>query len=130
MKIIHEQEAEEIRLPGRAMKWLVSSNTLPSENMSVCVIRVPAGETVHPAHAHPNCEEFIYVMQGQGRIMVDGDVADVQAGTSVLFPAESIHMLQNSGSEDMKVICFFAPPADLSTYRHFEGISFPKDTTE
>jgi len=126
MKIIHEQKAEEVQLPGRALKWLVSPDTLPAENMSVCMIRVPAGETVHPAHAHPNCEEFIYVMQGQGRIMVDEEVEDVQAGTSVLFPAKSIHMLQNNGSEEMKVICFFAPSVDLSTYRHFEGISFPE----
>lgn len=126
MEIIHEQEAEEIQLPGRALRWLVSSDTLSAENMSVCVIRVPAGETVHPAHAHPDCEEFIYVMQGQGRIMVDEEVADLQAGTCVLFPAQSIHMLQNNGGEEMKVICFFAPSVDLGTYQYFEDISFPE----
>jgi hypothetical protein len=34
-------------------------------------------------------------------------------------------MLQNSGSEEMKVICFFAPASDLSTYRFFEDVEFP-----
>jgi hypothetical protein len=35
-------------------------------------------------------------------------------------------MLQNTGETEMKVACFFAPPSDLSTYRFFEEIDFPK----
>jgi hypothetical protein len=34
-------------------------------------------------------------------------------------------MLQNSGEEDMKVICFFAPPADFSSYKFYDDIEFP-----
>ncbi len=34
-------------------------------------------------------------------------------------------MLQNTGDDEMKVICFFAPPSDLGTYKFFEDIEFP-----
>ena len=52
----------------------------------MCVIRVEPGETVRPAHSHPNGEEVIYVVKGSGRVMVEGEVAPVQAGSAVLFP--------------------------------------------
>jgi hypothetical protein len=34
-------------------------------------------------------------------------------------------MLHNTGSEEMKVICFFAPATGLDNYRLHEGVDFP-----
>ncbi len=45
----------------------------------------------------------------------------------VLFPQGKVHMLQNSGTEEMKVICFFAPPSDLGTYKFFKDVDFPSE---
>ena len=91
----------------------------------MCVIEVDPGQTVRPAHSHPNGEEIIYIVQGNGRVMIDGVVEPVKQGCAVLFPQGSIHMLQNSGGVQMKVACFFAPPADLSNYKFFDDIEFP-----
>jgi quercetin dioxygenase-like cupin family protein len=93
--------------------------------MSVCVIRVAPGETVRPAHSHPNGEETIYIIRGTGRVLVSGEVATVTEGSTVLFPQGAVHMLQNTGKEEMKVICFFAPASDLSNYKFFETVQFP-----
>ncbi len=49
-----------------------------------------------------------------------------KAGCAVLFPQGNVHMLQNSGSERMKVACFFAPATDLSNYKFFDDIQFPE----
>ena len=43
------------------------------------------------------------------RVMVSGEVSPVSEGTAVLFPQGAVHMLHNTGSEEMKVVCFFAP---------------------
>ena len=126
MKIIHESEAAEDKLPGRAMRWLASESVLGAEKMSVCTIRVPAGETVRPAHAHPDGEELIFILEGSGRVLVDGEVKPVQTDTAVLFPKGSVHMLQNNGKKEMRVICFFAPPADPSVYKFYEDVRFPE----
>jgi len=53
-------------------------------------------------------------------------VEAVKEGAAVLFPQGSVHMLQNTGREDMKVICFFAPPSNLSTYKFFDDVDFPE----
>ena len=57
---IHEDDAVELGLPGRRMRWLVSNDAVKANNCSVCVIRVAPGEKVTPAHSLPNGEEVIY----------------------------------------------------------------------
>jgi len=123
--IVHESDIDEVALPGRYLRWLVNGGTLNAKHLSVCVIRVLPGEKVRPAHAHPNGEEVIYIIRGSGRVMVDGAVEAVKEGAAVLFPQGSVHMLQNTGDEEMKVICFFAPASNLSTYEFFEEVDFP-----
>ncbi|MDR2932661.1 MAG: cupin domain-containing protein [Oscillospiraceae bacterium] len=125
MPVIHEKDIEEKSLPGRAMRWLVTPEKDASKYTSMCVIRVPVGGTVRPAHAHPNGEEIIYIVSGHGRVVIDGKVDDVYEGTAVLFPQNSVHMTQNTGDTEMKVACFFAPPSDISTYKFFEDVDFP-----
>jgi quercetin dioxygenase-like cupin family protein len=122
---IHESEAVEHDLPGRRLRWLVNGGGIEARHASLCVIQVAPGETVRPAHSHPDGEEIIYILSGSGRVMVDGAVDRVEAGSVVLFPQGAVHMLQNNGAEEMKVACFFAPAADFSSYRFFDEIDFP-----
>lgn len=124
--IIHESEVTELAKPGRFMKWLITPENTGSEHLSVVLIRVPPGAVVRPAHAHPNGEEVIYIIEGQGRVYIEGEVNEVSKGHAVLFRKGSIHMLKNDGTVEMRVICFFAPPSDLSTYKMYEDIEFPK----
>jgi quercetin dioxygenase-like cupin family protein len=125
--ILHEDAAEPLDLPGRQLRWLVSDkpNTIAAKYCSACVIRVPPGEKVRPAHSHPNGEEVIFVISGSGRVMVSGEVQLVAPGTTVLFPQGAVHMLHNTGDAEMKVICFFAPPTGLENYRMHEDVDFP-----
>ena len=123
--LVHENDLEEVNLPGRHLRWLVNRELLHAQHLSVCVVRIAPGETVKPAHSHPNGEEVVYIIRGRGRVMVDGAVDAVAEGTTILFPQGSVHMLQNNGSEELKAICFYAPPSDLSTYKFFEDVEFP-----
>jgi quercetin dioxygenase-like cupin family protein len=125
--ILHEDDVERLDLPGRQLRWLVSDkpHTIASKYCSACVIRVPPGEKVRPAHSHPNGEEVIFVISGSGRVMVAGEVQAVAPGTTVLFPQGAVHMLHNTGRQEMKVVCFFAPPTGLENYRMHEEVDFP-----
>ena len=123
--VLHELDAEELDLPGRRLRWVVSKDGLPSQHASACVIRVAPGERVRPAHSHPNGEEVIYIVSGEGRVLVAGDIAAVQSGSVVLFPQGAVHMLHNTGTTEMKVVCFFAPPTSLENYRMHDDVDFP-----
>jgi len=126
LPIVDETSIEALDLPGRDLRWLVTQESTGAKHCTMCVIEVQPGQTVRPAHSHPNSEEVIYILQGSGRVMIDGVVEPVKAGCAVLFPKGAIHMLRNSGDKLMKVACFFAPPSDLSTYKFFEDVQFPE----
>jgi len=122
---LHENDVPELGLTGRSMRWLVSPDSIPASNCSMCVIRVAPGDKVKPAHSHPKGEEVIYIIQGSGRVLVDGEVAPVRAGSTVLFPTGAVHMLHNTGADEMKVVCFFSPATNLDNYKLYEGVDFP-----
>jgi mannose-6-phosphate isomerase-like protein (cupin superfamily) len=58
--------------------------------------------------------------------MIEGEVAEVRAGSAILFEQGKIHMLRNTGNAEMKVICFFAPATNVDNYKTFDHISFPQ----
>ena len=126
---IHEDDAEALGLPGRELRWLIARTAVPATHCSTCVIRVAPGDKVKPAHSHPNGEEVIYIIQGSGRVLVNGEVSPVRAGSTVLFPQGQVHMLHNTGIEEMKVVCFFAPGTGLDNYKFFDDVDFPGESS-
>lgn len=124
--VIHENDVEALDLPGRQLRWVVSAEALPSESCSACVIRVAPGDKVRPAHSHPHGEEVIYIIRGEGRVLVAGEVSPVRTGSVVLFPRGAVHMLHNTGAEEMKVVCFFSPATNLENYKMYEDVDFPE----
>lgn len=123
--IVHEDDVEALGLPGRQLSWLVAHGALQADHCSACMIRVAPGDRVRPAHAHPLGEEVIYIIRGTGRVLVAGEVSPVRAGSTVLFPRGAVHMLHNTGTEEMKVVCFFAPATGLQNYEMHDGVDFP-----
>lgn len=128
ISIVHESTVEELDLPGRKLRWVVTGENTGSQYCTMAVIRIAPGQKVRPAHSHPNGEEVIYILSGHGRVLVDGEVEPVREGCAVLFPKGKVHMLQNLSDVEMKVACFFAPPASLENYRFFDEIDFPDES--
>jgi len=128
ISIVHESTVEELDLPGRKLRWVVTGENTGSQYCTMAVIRIAPGQKVRPAHSHPNGEEVIYILSGHGRVLVDGEVELVREGCAVLFPTGKVHMLQNLSDVEMKVACFFAPPASLENYRFFDEIDFPDES--
>ena len=126
LPIIPEDSIPALDLPGRQLRWLMTQDTVGAQHCSMCMIKVAPGETVRPAHSHPNGEEVIYIVQGAGKVMIEGVVEPVHAGSAVLFPQGKVHMLRNTGVTEMKVVCFFAPATNLENYKLFEGVEFPE----
>jgi mannose-6-phosphate isomerase-like protein (cupin superfamily) len=67
----------------------------------------------------------IYIITGTGRVLVGEGVSPVGPGSVVLFPQGVVHMLHNTGADEMKVVCFFAPPTGLDNYRMHDHVDFP-----
>jgi quercetin dioxygenase-like cupin family protein len=128
LPILHENDVPEIQQPGRSMRWLVNQDSIQARSLSFVVIRVQPGETVRPAHSHPHSEELIYIVTGTGKVMIEGEVGEVRAGSAILFEEGKVHMLRNTGDVEMKVACFFAPATSLDNSTTFEEIEFPEES--
>ncbi len=126
MNLIDESAAQEIDVPGRKLRWLFHPDSGIARNCSMNVVTIAPGQTVRPAHAHPNGEEVIYVVQGRGEVLVEGEVGVLSPGCAVLFSPGSIHMVRNNGGDPLKLACFFAPPADFGSYEYHEEVAFPE----
>ena len=123
--VVNEKDMEVLDLPGRRLRWLITKDNVDAVHCSMCMIQIAPGQTVKPAHSHPNGEEVIYIITGTGRVLVGEDVSPVGPGSVVLFPQGVVHMLHNTGADEMKVVCFFAPPTGLDNYRMHDHVDFP-----
>jgi quercetin dioxygenase-like cupin family protein len=125
MKIINERDFPEKAAPGRYLRWIADRGIgLDPEFCSCCVMRVEPGKTVTPAHCHPDGEELIYIIEGEGKVYVDGQIKNIYQGSAVLFEKGSIHMVRNTSEKEMKVICFFAPASNLESYQFHPEVDF------
>ena len=124
--VIDETTIEEVPLQGRHLRWVMTNENSGAENCTFATIRVAPRSRALPAHSHPAGEEVIYILNGYGRVLIDGEIQPVNAGCAVLFPRGKVHILENLSDEEMKVACFFAPPAGFENYQMFEDVDFPE----
>src|SRR5512147_1838994 len=61
-----------------------------------------------PAHLH-GVEEVIVCLEGEAECTLgDGQPAKYQAGSVVIIPANTPHVMRNTGQSNLRQICFFA----------------------
>lgn len=53
--------------------------------------------------------EVYYFLAGQGRFMIDDEVASVEAGTTLYVPPGGRQSLENTGSQDIEFLCLVDP---------------------
>ena len=95
LPIIDESTVEEVALKGRQLKWVITKENSGAQYCSFAVIRVAPHGRALPAHSHPAGEEIIYVLNGFGRVLIDGESEPLKAGCAVLFPTGKVHILEN-----------------------------------
>jgi quercetin dioxygenase-like cupin family protein len=116
------------KLPSRLFRELVSHNVLNSKRIAVRTVDVlPAAKTGprHP-HSHRGMEEVIYVEKGSGAAWVEGEVAKIGPGDTILIPAGARHMMINTGRGLLKLFCAFSAADPENHYREHPEISYPK----
>lgn len=100
---------EYITKDGSEIREMIHPDIHGNEKLSVAEARVKPGATTM-AHYHPESEEVYVVMAGKGRMTRDNEIFDVTKGISVAIMPGQVHSLENTGNEDLVVICCCAPP--------------------
>ncbi len=61
------------------------------------------------AHAHPDLEQAVYILEGEAIAGIDGVDHHVRAGDMLFFPARVYHSIKVL-TERMKLLVIYAPP--------------------
>ncbi len=93
---------------GSEIRSILDRTNAPVEKQSLAEATVQAGGATE-RHYHKLSEEFYFILEGRGRIEVDGEVHDVAPGDAVLIPAGAWHTIAAVETK-LRFLCCCAPP--------------------
>ncbi len=132
MHVLNRDEIEPLDLPGRKMWMMASPKQGNAQKLSMCVIRIQPGETVNPAHCHPETEELVYVLNGEVEFYALNDgkknIQRLKQGDAVVFQECDVHMTRNVSEKPVELACFFSPASTPDTYRVYENVQYGDDS--
>ncbi len=73
-----------------------------------------------PEHFH-TYDEVIYVIDGQGLMHFEGTVQPVSPGSCIQLPARTVHCLENTGEDVMRIVAVFRPAGSPAAAYYPDG---------
>ena len=99
---------------GSEIRSILDRTNAPVKEQSLAEARVQEGGATQ-RHYHKVSEEFYFVLEGRGRMEIDGEVREVGVGDAILIPAGAWHTI--AAEEGLRFLCCCAPPyAHEDTY--------------
>jgi oxalate decarboxylase/phosphoglucose isomerase-like protein (cupin superfamily) len=101
-------------LPTMTFDWGVIKPLVATENtddpaVSMMHVVLLPGQG-HERHNHPDSDEILYFLSGEGDQMVDdGEPFAVRPGQAVFIPKGAFHSTINRGWEPMAILAIYAP---------------------
>jgi len=105
-RVIRFKDLPVVKLDNGGTQRPVMSGTLPTgEFIEVHETVLPAGETPHPPHKHPN-SEWLFIQSGRLEYNDNGKIIAVGPGDIVFSASNVSHGLNNVGTADATYIVF------------------------
>lgn len=79
------------------------------KNTQIVIMSIPPqgeiGEEVHDTN-----DQVLYLVEGEGKVVLNGEELPYQKGDLVLVKAGTKHNFVNTGTSDLKIITTYSPP--------------------
>jgi quercetin dioxygenase-like cupin family protein len=85
------------------VQFLIDARAAGSDELVVGRTVLPPGAR-HERHRHPNCDEFLVVMSGEGEIYTNTGREPSRAGDVIFTPRGNWHGFDNTSGEDVLLI--------------------------
>jgi quercetin dioxygenase-like cupin family protein len=93
-----------------------------AEKSATIYFAIPPGKTL--GQHVDTAEEIQFILAGSGELLLDEGAKPVRAGDVVVLTEGTMHDLRNTGSEDLRVVGFFAAP---QVEQHWTEARWPPD---
>ncbi len=92
-----------------SIKWLVSPDSTDGAGVTFGEVVLLPGKG-HDRHNHPDSEEILFVLSGEGEQIVDDeDPFPVRAGDTIYVPSAVYHSTRNTGWEPVRLLALYNP---------------------
>ena len=89
--------------PGTVMRWLIDDEHDGAPVYALRMVEIgPGGHSPHHSHGY---EHENFVVEGRGRVFMDGRWHDLEPGDVVFVPADAEHEYMNAGDTTFKFLC-------------------------
>ena len=94
---------------GSLIRAIMDLSNSTVKNLSLAQATVSSGSRTYP-HLHTQSEEIYYLLQGRGKIYIEGESREVARFDAILIPSGARHYIENIGQEDLIFLCLCSPP--------------------
>ena len=111
--IIHESQRENAAQTGEGLQAVTKKILLgPKNGFSGYLRQFTLGPGGHsPLHSH-DWYHVAYILEGQGKVLLDGREHAVRAGTAAYVEANREHQFLNTGDSEMRFLCLVPENGD------------------
>lgn len=92
---------------GSQIRSILDRTNAPVQNQSLAEACLPAGSSTQ-RHYHKLSEELYFLLEGSGRMEIDGTTRQVGPGDAILIPPGAWHEMV--AESRMRFLCCCAPP--------------------
>ena len=89
------------------------------------MVIAPGGAEGGPRNRHRGADQWLYVLSGRGKAIVENECHTLAAGDLLLIERGETHEIRNTGREPLRTLNFYVPPAYES-----DGDPLPRGESE
>lgn len=100
-------DTEPVSVSWGQLVWLIGEKETPGAEQTFGVVTIEPGKR-NPLHIHPNCEELLYVMQGEADHKLGDEIYHLSAGDVIRIPQGVPHWAQAKGDSPLRAVISFS----------------------
>lgn len=101
---------------GYAITWLFSGESSPGTEQTLGYVVIEPGQK-NPLHAHPNCEEVLYLLEGELQHSFEEATFHLKPGDAIRVPAGVKHDARCVSEQAARmIICYSVPDREIVNY--------------
>jgi quercetin dioxygenase-like cupin family protein len=102
-----------------SIQWLVNGRRLADSQLTFGYVEIKAG-LKNPRHYHPNCDEVLYLLEGELDHSLGDDLYHLTAGMAIHIPTGIAHDAVNRGAQVARMVVAYSS-GDRQTVMLQEG---------
>jgi oxalate decarboxylase/phosphoglucose isomerase-like protein (cupin superfamily) len=120
--ITYKEDVDSLVFDWGTVNMLSEEGVTGSKSISFGAVRLEQGQG-HTRHNHPDADEIIYVVSGEGKQMLDDhEPVTVKPGACMWIPKGIFHSTINTGNGPLHLVVAYLPAGAEQALRDIPGV--------